>query len=106
VVSTDLWRQSLRLKNYQCFKDLQTIVRENLPAAITDGLDTLFTKTGDLGLFKTVEQGATTSVWLASSGYKNREDDLFVGTNVQYYDNCKPQSLSSFAKDEYAAQRL
>jgi len=106
VVSTDLWRQSLGPDNYQRFQDLQTIVRENLPAAITDGLDTLFTKTGDLGLFKTVEQGATTSVWLASGGYQNKEDDLFVRTNAQYYDNCKPQSLSSFAKDEYAAQRL
>jgi len=108
VVSTDLWRQSLGSDNYQRLQDFQKNAQDNLPTVITDSLDTILTKTGDLGLFKTVKQGATTSVWLASGGYQNnkKDDDLVVRTDAQYYDDRKPQKLGDFAKDKDAAKRL
>jgi NAD(P)-dependent dehydrogenase (short-subunit alcohol dehydrogenase family) len=107
VVSTDLWRQSLGSDNYQRLQDFQKNAEDNLPTVITDGFDTILTKTGDLGLFKTVKQGATTSVWLASGGYQNnKEEDLVVRTDAQYYDDRKPQKLGDFAKDKDAAKRL
>ena len=107
VVSTDLWRQSLGSGNYQRLQDFQKNAQDNLPTVITDGFDTILTKTGDLGLFKTVKQGATTSVWLASGGYQNnKEEDLVVRTDAQYYDDRKPQKLGDFAKDKDAAKRL
>merc|ERR1711906_78376 len=59
---------------------------------------------GDLGIFKTVEQGATTSIWLAAGAYDDDNDG--VRTNAGYYDNCKPQTLGDFARDEDAAERL
>jgi NAD(P)-dependent dehydrogenase (short-subunit alcohol dehydrogenase family) len=108
VVSTDLWRQSLGSDNYQRLQDFQKNAQDNLPTVITDSLDTILTKTGDLGLFKTVKQGATTSVWLASGGYQNhkKDDGLVVRTDAQYYDDRKPQKLGDFAKDKDAAKRL
>lgn len=107
VVNTDLWRQSVGPENFQRFQDLQKNVQDNIPAFVTDSLDTLSTKIGDLGLFKTVEQGATTSVWLASGAYQDEADkDTVVRTNAQYYEDCKPKSLDSFAKSMDAAQRL
>ena len=78
-----------------------------------DGLDTLSTKIGDLVLIKTIEQGATTSVWLASGAYQKKDsgdgdddDDIKIRTNAQYYEDCKPKSLDTFAMNEKAAQRL
>lgn len=114
AVQTDIWRQSIGgLENYQRIHDFQkNVIQDNLPTVITDSFDTLLTKTGDIGLLKTPEQGATTSVWLASGGYNQNNNDMdnnnniVVTTDAQYYDNCKPQSLSEFAMDTDAAQRL
>lgn len=107
AVNTDLWRQSLGPENFQRLQDLQMSVQGNIPAFVTDGLDTLSTKIGDLGLFKTVEQGATTSVWLASGANQDKEDtDTVVRTNAQYYDDCEPKSLDSFANSIDAAKQL
>merc|ERR1712224_1162010 len=53
---------------------------------------------------KTVEQGATTSVWLASAGYKENDSD--ARTKAQYYDDRKPKPLGDFAKNADAAKRL
>ena len=105
IISTDLFaRQPLGEENFKRLQDLQGTVEDNIPSSFKDGLDTLATKIGDLGLIKTIEQGATTSVWLASGAYKSGDDD--VRTNAQYYDNCKPKSLDDFARDVDAAQRL
>jgi len=104
VVNTDLWRQSLGPENFERFQEFQTNIRDTIPAFVTDGLDTLSTKIGDLGLFKTVEQGATTSVWLASGGYQNENDT--ERTKAKYYDDRKAKSLDSFATSVVAAERL
>jgi len=104
VVSTDLWRQALSKENYERVQDVTKSVEDSLPNFLKDGLNTLATKTGDLGVFKTVEQGATTSIWLAAGGFQS--DDDYMRTNAQYYDNCKSKSLEDFAKDSIAAERL
>merc|ERR1712125_299329 len=74
VVNTDLWRSSVGPGNFRRLQDLSKSVQDNIPAFVTDGVDAVLTKVGDLGLFKTVEQGATTSVWLAAAGYKKEND--------------------------------
>lgn len=53
-----------------------------------------------IGLFfKTPEQGAASSIWLASS----EEAGSFSG---RYIVDCKERELKSWAKDDAAAQRL
>ena len=104
VVSTDLWRQVVSAETYQSVRDLSNTIEDSLPDYIKEGLNNLAKKSGDLGIFKTVEQGATTSIWLAAGAYDDDNDG--VRTNAGYYDNCKPQTLGDFARDEDAAQRL
>ena len=114
ITSTDLFaRQPLGKENFQRFQELQGIVQDRIPTSVMDGLDTLSTKIGDLGLIKTIEQGATTSVWLASGAYQKKDsgdgdddDDIKIRTNAQCYEDCKPKSLDTFAMNEKAAQRL
>merc|ERR1712238_590016 len=104
VVSTDLWRQGLSKENYDRVQDMTKIVEDSLPDFLKDGLNILAAKAGDLGVFKTVEQGATTSVWLAAGEYQSDYDD--VRTDAQYYDNCETKPLDDFATDSIAAERL
>merc|ERR1712238_297499 len=104
VVSTDLWRQGLSKENYDRVQDMTKIAEDSLPDFLKDGLNILAAKAGDLGVFKTVEQGATTSVWLAAGEYQSDYDD--VRTDAQYYDNCETKPLDDFATDSIAAERL
>ena len=108
VVNTELFtRFSPQLQRLQTNLPDQ----QELPGFVASGIDAVLTKSGDLNLFKTVAQGATTSVWLASGAYRSTktttEDDInFSRTNAQYYDNCKPQRLAAFATDKDAAKQL
>lgn len=49
--------------------------------------------------FATVQQGASTSVFLAAGASPEP-------TQGRYYDKCEPQTLDHFARDEFAARRL
>ena len=49
--------------------------------------------------FQTVQEGASTSVFLAASA-------SVEPPNGRYYDKCQPQTLDYFARDQFAARKL
>lgn len=87
VVATDLGRNLIGKERYNRTSNGQGGWLESI---VSNGL-TLF--------LKTVERGASSSVWLAS-GAENQD------VRGKYFDNCKPQTLSVSAMDEEDAARL
>lgn len=90
-VNTDLGRNVFGLENWERLKDLtENSLLSNNP--IVQSLSSAF--------LKTPQQGASTSIYLAAGATSPDEP------RARYYVDCKPVTLSAFARDATAAKRL